>query len=64
MKDIMTVRTDLAGDSVEWLIVSQMKKGLNWFLIWISGPKRKSIPRILIKNRSIESFMKKKQTQL
>ena len=64
MKDIMTVRTDLAGDSVEWIIVSQMKKVLNRFLIWISGPKRKSIQKILIKSRSIESFMKKKQTPL
>lgn len=30
----------------------------------IFGQKRKSIQRILIKSRSIESFMKKKQKQL
>ena len=64
MKDIMIVRIDLAEDSAERIIVSQMKMVLNRFLIWISGPKRKSIQRILIKSRSIESFMKKKQTPL
>ena len=41
MKDIMIVRTDLAEDSVERIIVSQMKMDVSWFLIWISGAKRK-----------------------
>ena len=64
MKDIMIVRIDLAEDSAERIIVSQMKMVLNRFLIWISGPKRNSIQRILTKSRSIESFMKKRQKQL